>query len=133
MVTKQISIFLENKRGRINDVTKVLAANGINMDAFCIAETSDFGLMRLIVQEVDRAVEVLRSADFAVIVTDVVNIRCRNVPGALSSVLEKLAGQDIFIEYMYAFSRSETADVIIKPNNLEECIRILDGLSLDNR
>ena len=133
MVTKQISIFLENKRGRINDVTKVLAANGINMDAFCIAETSDFGLMRLIVQEVDRAVEVLRSADFAVIVTDVVNIRCRNVPGALSSVLEKLAGQDIFIEYMYAFSRSETADVIIKPINLEECIRILDGLSLDNR
>lgn len=133
MVTKQISIFLENKRGRINDVTKVLAVNGINMEAFCIAETSDFGLMRLIVSEVDKAVEVLRAADFAVIVTDVVSISCLNVPGALSSILERLAEKDIFIEYMYAFSQHETADVIIKPNNLDECVRILEGLGQDNK
>ena len=133
MITRQISIFLENKRGRINDVTKVLAANNINMEAFCIAETSDFGLMRLIVSEVDRTVEVLRKADFAVIVTDVVSLRCKNVPGALSSVLETLAAKDIFIEYMYAFSRQETADVIIKPNDLAACVKILSEINPDNR
>ena len=72
MTIKQISIFLENRKGRINDVTKVLAQAGINMEAFCIAETADFGLMRLIVSEVDKAVDVLRAADFAVIVTDVI-------------------------------------------------------------
>ena len=116
---------MENKRGRINDVTKVLAANNINMEAFCIAETSDFGLMRLIVPEVDRTVEVLRAADFAVIVTDVVSLRCPNVPGALSSILETLAQKGIFIEYMYAFSRHETADIIIKPNDIDACMKIL--------
>ena len=129
MTIKQISIFLENRKGRINDVTKVLAQAGINMEAFCIAETADFGLMRLIVSEVDKAVDVLRAADFAVIVTDVISIRCDNVPGALSSVLETLAEKGIFIEYMYAFSRSETADVIIKPDRLDECARILEGIS----
>ena len=62
MTIKQISVFLENKGGRLNEVARVLAANDINMLAFCIAETTDFGLMRLIVQEVDRAVEALRNA-----------------------------------------------------------------------
>ena len=65
MTIKQISVFLENKGGRLNEVARVLAANDINMLAFCIAETTDFGLMRLIVQEVDRAVEALRNAGFA--------------------------------------------------------------------
>ena len=67
MTIKQISVFLENKSGRLNEVARVLAANQINMLAFCIAETTDFGLMRLIVKEVDKAVEVLRNAGFAVI------------------------------------------------------------------
>lgn len=125
MTIKQISVFLENKSGRLNDVTRALADNGINMLAFCIAETTDFGLMRLIVSEVDKTVEVLRNADFAVILTDVVCINCPNQPGALSKILESLAEENIFIEYMYAFARSERADVIIKPNDLEACIRIL--------
>lgn len=125
MTIRQISIFLENKSGRLNEVTRVLAENNINMDAFCIAETTDFGLMRLIVKEVDRTVEVLRKADFAVIVTDVICIRCVNRPGALSEVLETLAEQDIFIEYMYAFAQSDSANVIIKPNDLAKCLEIL--------
>ena len=110
-----------------------LADNGINMEAFCIAETSDFGLMRLIVSEVDRTVSVLREAGFAVIVTDVVSISCRNVAGALASVLEILAGRGIFIEYMYAFSQKETADVIIKPDSLADCEKVIEELGLDNR
>ncbi len=133
MIIKQISIFLENRKGRINEVTKVLADNGINMEAFCIAETSDFGLMRLIVPDVDRTVSVLREAGFAVILTDVVSLTCRNVAGSLASVLEILAERGIFIEYMYAFSRRETADVIIKPDNLDDCEKVIVELGLDNQ
>ena len=126
MTIKQITVFLENKTGRLNDVAKVLGANNINMLAFCIAETVDFGLMRLIVHEVDKPVEVLRYAGFAVILIDVIAIHCDNRPGALSKILESLAENDIFIEYMYAFAQSERADVIINPNDLEKCVRILE-------
>ena len=126
MTIKQITVFLENKTGRLNDVAKVLGANNINMLAFCIAETVDFGLMRLIVHEVDKAVDVLRDAGFAVILTDVIAIHCDNRPGALSKILESLAENDICIEYMYAFAQSERADVIINPNDLEKCVRILE-------
>lgn len=125
MTTKQISVFLENKTGRLNEVTKALAANDINMQAFCIAETTDFGLMRLIVQDADRTAAVLRDAGFAVILTDVIQIHCPNVPGALSKILESLAEDDIFIEYMYAFAQSESAEVIINPNNLQKCLEVL--------
>lgn len=125
MTIKQISVFLENKGGRLNEVARVLAVNDINMLAFCIAETTDFGLMRLIVQEVDRTVEALRNAGFAVILTEVIAIHCPNRPGALSKILESLAEEHIFIEYMYAFAQSERADVIINPNDREKCLQIL--------
>ncbi len=126
MTIKQLSIFLENRTGRINEVTKILAENGINMQAFSMAETADFGLLRLIVPDVEKAVEVLRAASFAVMLTDVLCINCQNVPGALSAVLEKLASNDIFIEYMYAFSDGDSANVIIRPNNIEAAVKVLE-------
>ena len=125
MTIKQLSIFLENRTGRINEVTKTLAENGINMQAFSMAETADFGLLRLVVSEVDKAVQVLRDASFAVMLTDVVCINAANVPGALSTILESLAANDIFIEYMYAFSEGETANIVIRTNDLDRCIDIL--------
>ena len=125
MTIKQLSIFLENRTGRINEVTKILAENGINMQAFSMAETADFGLLRLIVPDVEKAVEVLHTASFAVMLTDVLCINCQNVPGALSAVLEKLASNDIFIEYMYAFSDGDSANVIIRPNNVEAAVKVL--------
>lgn len=125
MTIKQLSIFLENRTGRINEVARILANNGINMQAFSMAETADFGLLRLIVPDVDKAVEVLRAADIAVMVTDVLCLNCNNVPGALSAVLEKLAANNVFIEYMYAFSDGDTANVIIRPDNVEEAVRVL--------
>ena len=96
MKIKQLSVFLENKTGRINEVTKILSGAGINMQAFSMAETTDFGILRLIVGEVDKAVEVLREANFAVMLTDVVCISCRNEAGALSTILDSLSEQDIF-------------------------------------
>ena len=125
MIIRQLSIFLENRTGRINEVARILADNGINMQAFSMAETADFGLLRLIVPDVDKAVDVLRAADIAVMVTDVLCVNSPNVPGALSTILEKLASNNIFIEYMYAFSDGESANVIIRPDNVEAAVEIL--------
>ena len=122
MTIKQLSIFLENKTGRINDLTKILSKHGINMHAFSMAETTDFGILRLIVSDVERAVEVLRNENFAVMLADVVCISCPNVAGALSEILEHLAQNDIFIEYMYAFADGDKANVVIHPNDLDKCV-----------
>lgn len=125
MTIKQLSVFLENRTGRINEVAKILGSNNINMKAFSMAETADFGLLRLIVTDVDKAVQVLRDASFAVMLTDVVCLSAPNVPGALSEILDKLAANNIFIEYMYAFSEGNTANVVIRPNDIDKCVGVL--------
>jgi len=125
MTIKQLSVFLENRTGRINEVAKILGASNINMKAFSMAETADFGILRLIVPEVDKAVQVLRDASFAVMLTDVVCLNTTNVSGALSNILESLASNDIFIEYMYAFSEGETANVVIRANDMDKCVSVL--------
>ena len=95
MTIKQLSVFLENKTGRINDVAKTLAKYDINMHAFSMAESTDFGILRLIVSDVDKAVEVLRAENFAVMLTDVVCISCPNVAGSLSAILEWLSNKSL--------------------------------------
>ena len=125
MTTKQLSVFLENKTGRINEVTKILGKHAINMHAFSMAETTDFGILRLIVSEVDKAVEILRAENFAVMLTDVVCISCPNVAGSLSKILEELAANNIFIEYMYAFAEGDKANVVIRPNDIDNCVGVL--------
>ena len=129
MTIKQLSVFLENKTGRINEVTKILGKHGINMHAFSMAESTDFGILRLIVSEVDKAVEALRGESFAVMLTDVVCISCPNVAGSLSAILETLAEKEIFIEYMYAFAEGDKANVVIRPNDLEKCVQVLKECS----
>ena len=133
MTIKQLSVFLENKTGRINDVTRILGKHGINMHAFSMAETTDFGILRLIVTEVDKAVEVLREASFAVMLTDVVCISCDNVSGALSTILDNLTEAGIFIEYMYAFADGDKANVVIRPNDIDKCVEVLGGCDCEMR
>jgi len=133
MTIKQLSVFLENKTGRINEVTKILGKNGINMHAFSMAETTDFGILRLIVSEVDKAAEILRAENFAVMQTDVVCISCPNVAGSLSAILEELAGKEIFIEYMYAFADGDKANVVIRPNDIDKCVSVLGGCDCEMR
>lgn len=125
MTIKQLSVFLENKTGRINEVTQILSQHGINMHAFSMAESTDFGILRLIVTEVDKAVEVLRNADFAVMLTEVVCLSCPNVAGSLSQVLDRLAAEQVFIEYMYAFAQGDTARVVIRPSDVSRCVEVL--------
>jgi hypothetical protein len=131
MTIRQLSVFIENKTGRINDVTRILGQNGINMTAFSLAESAEFGILRMVVSDVDKAKDVLKEAHFGVSVTDVVCFSCPNVPGALSTVLEYLAKEDIFIEYMYAFSQGDTANVVIRPTDINRCIEILTYYKCD--
>ena len=137
MTIKQLSVFLENKTGRINEVTKILGKNGINMHAFSMAETTDFGILRLIVSEVDKAVdkavEILRNENFAVMLTDVLCISCPNVAGSLSAILDKLASEEIFIEYMYAFADGDKANVIIRANDIDKCVKVLGACACELR
>ena len=127
MTIKQVSVFLENKTGRINEVTKILSRHGINMQAFSMAETPDFGILRLIVSDVDKAVEILRNADFAVRLTDVIHLHCPNKAGALGEILEQLATADVSIEYMYAFAEGDMANIVVRPTDIARCEKALKG------
>ena len=106
-------------------MAKVRAKGGINRQAFSMAGTADFGVLRLLVSDVEKAVTALRAAYCAVLLPDVVCIQCANTPGSLSAVLDYLAAENIFIEYMYAFSEGDTARTIIRPTDLPRCIEIL--------
>ena len=128
MVAKQLSIFLENKSGRLTEVTEVLAKEGVNLSALCIAENADFGILRGIVSEPDKAYKALKDNHFAVNVTDVVGISCPNIPGSLAKVLRCLSDEGVFIEYMYSFANGH---VIIRPNDMENCIRVLTEKKVD--
>ena len=125
MLAKQLSVFLENKSGRLTEVTDVLGAAGINLSAMSIADNSDFGILRCIVSDPEKAFQVLKAAHFAVKVTDVIGLICPNVSGALAKVLKYLSEKGVFIEYMYSFANGNVAHVIIRPTDLENCERIL--------
>ena len=131
MVAKQLSIFLENKSGRLTEVTEVLAKENVNLSALCIAENADFGILRGIVSDPDRADKALKDKHFAVNVTDVVGISCPNVPGALAKVLAFLSDEGVFIEYMYSFANNNIANVVIRPSNLDKCIEVLKEKKVD--
>lgn len=128
MTIKQVSVFLENKTGRINEVAKTLSQHGINMQAFSMAETTDFGILRLIVSNVEKAVEVLRNENFAVMLTDVVCLHCPNKAGALAHILEQLALSEVSIEYMYAFAEDDMANIVVRPTDIELCEKALASI-----
>lgn len=103
MSVKQISIFLENKPGFLAEVTQVLAQNNIDMRAFSLAEGSDFGIARIIVDDVYKTTTVLKDTGFINSVIDTLAVALPDVPGGLNSVLEVLAGVKVNVDYMYAF------------------------------
>ena len=110
MYVKQISVFVENKVGRLAEITGVLGAKGINIQAMSIADTTDFGILRLIVDAPQEAFAALKDYGLTVKETEVVAVSLDNTPGALSNVLQKLFDNDISIEYIYDFAFSKPAD-----------------------
>ncbi len=123
---KQISLFLENKKGRLAHVCKVLGEAGINIRALSIADTADFGVLRLIVNDPDKAYQVLTQNGFITNITHVLAIEVSDVPGGLGAALDKLDKAGISVEYMYAFIGSKDRDalVIIRVENPEEALNV---------
>jgi len=127
MNVEQISIFLENKSGRLAEVTRVLSEAGINIRALYLADTADYGILRLIVNDTDKARQVLRDKGFTVEKTRVVAIEVPDRPGGLSGILEAIRNEGINVEYMYAFveKSGKNAIVIFRFDELDKSINIL--------
>lgn len=103
MLIKQISVFLENRKGRLYEITDILAKNDINIRALSIADTTNFGILRLIVNNTHKAEKILKENKFTVSVNSMVSVSLSDEPGGLAPVLKILSDNDIQIEYMYAF------------------------------
>jgi hypothetical protein len=113
MKVEQISIFLENKAGRLADVTRTLAEAGINIRALSLADTSDFGILRLIVTDYEKAKAALKENGFTVGKTTVVAVEVEDKPGGLNSILDMLSKQGINVEYMYAFVQQSGQNAVL--------------------
>lgn len=103
MNVEQISIFIENKSGRLAEITRILGEAAINIRALSLADTSDFGILRLIVNDVEKAKQVLKEKGFTVNKTEVVAVEVPDQPGGLAAILQTLDRDSINVEYMYAF------------------------------
>ncbi len=132
MKVEQISVFLENKSGRLADVTKVLAEAGINLRALSLADTADFGILRLIVNDIEKAKQVLKDNSFTVGRTEVVAVEVEDKPGGMAKILGVLDKGGINVEYMYAFVQKsgEHAIIIFRFDALDEAIDVLSNAGI---
>lgn len=132
MLVKQISVFLENKSGRLADVTRTLADNNINICALSIADTTDFGILRLIVNKPEEAEKILSENEFTVSCTSVIAIGVEDKPGGLAKALDVLHQNSISIEYMYAFvgKTGNEAFVILRAENPDEAVKTLSNCDI---
>jgi hypothetical protein len=129
MHAQQISIFLENKAGRLAEVTGILAGAGVNIRALALADTSDFGVLRLIVDDNQKAESALKQGGFTVSKTDVVAVEVDDRPGGLHHILDLLQNAGINVEYMYAFVQHSgtNAVMIFRFDRPDEALKVLTG------
>ena len=133
MKVEQISIFIENKSGRLAEITRILGDAGINIRALSLADTSDFGILRLIVNDVEKAKVVLKEKGFTVSKTEVVAVEVPDCPGGLSAILQCLDGEAINVEYMYAFVErcGGNAVIIFRFDETDKAIGVLRSKSFN--
>ena len=127
MKVEQIAIFLENRSGRLAEITGILAEKGINIRAMSLADPSDFGILRLIVNDTENARRVLKEKGFTVGTTEVVVVEVKDKPGGLANVLQIIKKADLNIEYMYAFTQKsgETGLIIFRFEKIDTAVDIL--------
>ncbi|MBN2519682.1 MAG: ACT domain-containing protein [Bacteroidales bacterium] len=125
MIIKQLSVFLENKTGRLTELTRILADNDINISAFSVADATDYGIIRMIVGRPELALEVLKKNGFSVNTTEVICIIVPHKPGGLYKALKVLSDNKIDIDYMYAFALENEASVVIRPTSVNHAVEIL--------
>lgn len=137
MQVEQISVFLENKTGRMSEVTAILAEAHVNIRALALADTSDFGVLRLIVDDDEKASSVLKENGFTIGRTQVVAVEVEDRPGGLNKILEMLRNAELNVEYMYAYVRHSGKDAIMifRFDNTAAAIDVLksNGISIIER
>ena len=129
MKLKQLSVFVENKPGSVSRPCKALADAGINITTLTLADTKDFGILRFIIDDWQKAYDVLKEKNFAVSVNDVIALEVSDVPGGLSTVLEKLEERGLNVEYMYAsvYGSNNRAGLVFRFDDTDSALEKLDG------
>lgn len=131
MIIHQLSIFLENKAGRLTEVLEVLGKENIRITALSVADTAEFGILRLIVPEPDRVKEILKRNDFTVNLTDVISVMAPNEAGNYARILRILSDVGISVEYTYAYSVGDKSIIILRVSNNEDAIEALKSHELE--
>ena len=133
MTIQQLSVFLENEPGRIQKPCRLLAAEGINIRTLSMADTKQFGILRLIVSDWERAAQLLKAAGYVVNVTEMVAIEVPDRPGGLSELMGTFENSGINVEYMYAFpfGRGETAVLLFRFDKPDAAVEVLRGAGVN--
>ena len=132
MQLKQISVFLENKSGRLSRVTQILKEADIDILALCVADSNEYGILRMIVDKPTKAMEELEKAKFTVSLTQVIGVAIPDSTGGLATVIDLLAKQDISMEYIYAFTSRKIGEaiIILRVEDTQSAIDILTSPDL---
>ncbi len=126
MFINQLSVFIENRRGRLGEVLHFLKENKVSILSMSLSDTSEFGLLRLIVNDPEKGCKVLNEAGFASTVTDVIIIKLPHVAGALQGILELISAKDIDIEYAYGLSvEASDATIVVKTSQIDKACEVL--------
>lgn len=121
MIVKQLAIFVENKPGRLAAISKVISGAGVNMRALSIADTTDFGILRLLTDDPEKDAVKLKESKLTVSVTEVLSVCIDDIPGGLAAALDVIAGEGISVEYIYAFASSYTRGKAMAVISTDDC------------
>ena len=126
MTVKQLSVFIENRQGRLADVLHILKENDVNILSISLADTTEYGLLRLIVNDPEKGRDVLLKAGFSSMLTEILIVRVPHVSGSLQKILSLISDKNINIEYMYGlYVESNDASIVLKTNDLESVCKVL--------
>ena len=122
---QQLSVFLENREGRLDEVLKTLADHEVNIVALSLADTSDYGMLRMIVSDPEKGKRVLKEAGITAMLTDVVALRVPHATGSLSKAMHQIVEGGVNVEYMYAFANGNDASAVLKCDDPKRVVEIL--------
>lgn len=128
MKIKQLSIFLQNRMGSLSKPLEVLSKNGINIRAMCMADTSEFGILRLVVNDPLKGKEVLEENNFLVKITEIIGVEMNDTPGGLTDVLKVIKDNEIDLEYLYAFTHDKVdkAILLLHAEDIDKLIKVIE-------
>lgn len=125
MTIRQLSVFLENKTGHLNEILNILAKNQININALTVADSSDYGLLRMLVSDIEKALEVLRAENISVRIQEVISLEMDPKPGSMAKILNLFSSAGLSIEYVYAFSFGNKSVLVLRTNDREKAYEVI--------